>query len=64
MNYGKEFKKFATKHQGINAMYYDKIVAAMNPNMTPYIIERRQLNTRLDVFSRLMMDSYLSRNRN
>jgi ATP-dependent Clp protease protease subunit len=26
-------------------MYYDKIVAAMNPtNMTPYIIEERQLN--------------------
>ena len=45
MNYGKEFKKFATKHQGVNAMYYDKIVAAMNPtNMTPYIIEERQLN--------------------
>ena len=58
MNYGKEFKKFATKHQGVNAMYYDKIVAAMNPtNMTPYIIEERQLNvSQLDVFSRLMMD--------
>ena len=39
-------------------MYYDKIVAAMNPtNMTPYIIEERQLNiSQLDVFSRLMMD--------
>jgi hypothetical protein len=24
MNYGKEFKKFATKHQGVNAMYYDR----------------------------------------
>jgi ATP-dependent Clp protease protease subunit len=58
MNYGTEFKKFATKHQGVNAMYYDKIVAAMNPkNMTPYIIEERQLNiSQLDVFSRLMMD--------
>ena len=58
MNYGKEFKKFATKHQGVNAMYYDKIVAAMNPtNMTPYSIEERQLNvSQLDVFSRLMMD--------
>jgi hypothetical protein len=33
-------------------MYYDKIVAAMNPtNMTPYIIEERQLNiSQLDVF--------------
>ena len=58
MNYGKEFKKFATKHQGVNAMYYDKIVNAMTPtNMTPYIIEERQLNiSQLDVFSRLMMD--------
>jgi ATP-dependent Clp protease protease subunit len=34
MNYGKEFKKFATKTK-VNAMYYDKIVGAMNPtNMT------------------------------
>src|SRR6478735_3457361 len=58
MNFGKEFKKFATKHQGVNAMYYDKIVGAMTPtNMTPYIIEERQLNiSQLDVFSRLMMD--------
>ncbi|MEN9876855.1 MAG: ATP-dependent Clp protease proteolytic subunit [Bacteroidota bacterium] len=58
MNYGKEFRKFATKHQGVNAMYYDKIVGAMTPkNMTPYIIEERQLNiSQLDVFSRLMMD--------
>lgn len=53
MNYGKEFKNFAIKHQGVNSMYYDKIVK----NMTPYIIEERQLNiSQLDVFSRLMMD--------
>jgi hypothetical protein len=26
MNYGKEFKKFATKHHGVNNLYYDKIV--------------------------------------
>ncbi|MBC7747217.1 MAG: ATP-dependent Clp protease proteolytic subunit, partial [Methylotenera sp.] len=58
MNYGKEFKKFATKDHGVNSMYYDKIVGAMTPkNMTPYIIEERQLNiSQLDVFSRLMMD--------
>jgi ATP-dependent Clp protease protease subunit len=38
-------------------MYYDKIVAAMNPtNMTPYIIEERQLNITIRRFSRLMMD--------
>jgi ATP-dependent Clp protease, protease subunit len=27
MNFGKEFKKFATKHHGVNSLYYDKIVA-------------------------------------
>ena len=27
MDYGKEFKKFAIKDQGINSMYYDKIVS-------------------------------------
>ncbi len=26
MNYGKEFKKYATKHHGVNSMFYDKIV--------------------------------------
>jgi ATP-dependent Clp protease protease subunit len=53
MNYGKEFKKFATKKHGVNSLYYDKIVGSM----TPYIIEERQLNvSQLDVFSRLMMD--------
>ena len=53
MDYGKEFKKFATKHQGISSMYYDKIVSSV----TPYIIEERQLNVaQMDVFSRLMMD--------
>jgi ATP-dependent Clp protease protease subunit len=53
MNYGKEFKKYATKHHGINAMYYDKITSSM----TPYIIEERQMNVaQMDVFSRLMMD--------
>ena len=53
MNYGKEFKEFATKHHGINSMYYDKIVS----NVTPYIMEERQMNiTQMDVFSRLMMD--------
>jgi ATP-dependent Clp protease protease subunit len=53
MNFGKEFKKYATKHHGVNSLYYDKIVSGM----TPYIIEERQLNvSQLDVFSRLMMD--------
>lgn len=53
MNYGEEFKKFAIKDQGINSMYYDKLIS----NVTPYIMEERQMNiTQMDVFSRLMMD--------
>ena len=53
MDLGKEFKDYATKHHGINSMYYDKIISSM----TPYIIEERQLNVaQMDVFSRLMMD--------
>jgi len=53
MNYAEEFKKFATKDQGINSMYYDQLVSSV----TPYIIEERQLNVaQMDVFSRLMMD--------
>ena len=58
MNYGDEFKKFAIKDQGINSLYYDKIVSSMNPmGLTPNIIEERQMNIAIfDVFSRLMMD--------
>ncbi len=53
MDYGKEFKKFATKQHGINSIHYDKLVSSV----TPYIIEERQLNVaQMDVFSRLMMD--------
>ena len=58
MDYGKEFKKYATQHQGISSMYYDQIVSSMYPtNLTPNIIEERQMNIAVfDVFSRLMMD--------
>ena len=58
MDYTKEFEKFAIKDQGISSTYYNKIVSSMYPsNMTPYVIEERQLNAiAMDVFSRLMMD--------
>ncbi|WP_294818229.1 ATP-dependent Clp endopeptidase proteolytic subunit ClpP [uncultured Flavobacterium sp.] len=61
MDYGKEFRKYATKHHGVNNLYYDKMigrVTPMNPtNLTPYIMEERQMNVaQIDVFSRLMMD--------
>tara|TARA_R110002051_G_scaffold159536_1_gene230873 strand:+ start:17163 stop:17843 length:681 start_codon:yes stop_codon:yes gene_type:complete len=58
MDYGKEFKNYAIKDQGISSMYYDKIMSSMYPvGMTPNIIEERQMNAiAMDVFSRLMMD--------
>lgn len=50
---GKEFEKYAVKHQGISSQYVHDYVKAV----TPYIIEERQLNVaQMDVFSRLMMD--------
>jgi ATP-dependent Clp protease protease subunit len=58
MEMDKEFKSFATKDQGVNANYYDKVITSMIPTgMTPNIIEERQMNAvAMDVFSRLMMD--------
>ena len=58
MDYGKEFKKFAIKNQGISSTYYDQIMSSMAPiGLTPNIIEERQMNIAIfDVFSRLMMD--------
>ena len=62
MDYGKEFKKYATKHLGLNSLYVDKyaeITAEVSGiyNMTPNIIEERQMNAvAMDIFSRLMMD--------
>ena len=54
MDLGKEFKKYATQHAGIQSMYVDQYVDA---SLTPYIIEERQMNVaQMDVFSRLMMD--------
>ena len=52
-----EFRKYATKHQGISSLTYDRYQSRFQSSMTPYIIEERQLNVaQMDVFSRLMMD--------
>jgi ATP-dependent Clp protease, protease subunit len=55
-----EFEKYAVKHLGINSNTlndYGKYVGNDVTNLTPYIIEERQMNmTSMDVFSRLMMD--------
>ncbi|MBR6265705.1 MAG: ATP-dependent Clp endopeptidase proteolytic subunit ClpP [Bacteroidales bacterium] len=53
-----DFRKFATKHLGINSLVLDQYVAAMDGSyISPTIIEERQLNVAsMDIFSRLMMD--------
>jgi len=52
-----EFRKYATKHLGINGLVLDGVMSAQAQYMNPYILEERQLNvTQMDVFSRLMMD--------
>ena len=52
-----DFRKYATKHLGINGMVVDDVMSAQAQYMNPYILEERQLNvTQLDVFSRLMID--------
>lgn len=61
-----EFQKYAVKHLGLNSMHVEKYAELSNKqmaripqinNLTPNIIEERQLNAvAMDVFSRLMMD--------
>ena len=52
-----DFRKYATKHLGINSLVLDDVIKAQSQYLNPYILEERQLNvTQMDVFSRLMMD--------
>ncbi|NQX98316.1 MAG: ATP-dependent Clp protease proteolytic subunit, partial [Flavobacteriales bacterium] len=52
-----EFRKYATKHAGINSTTYDKYTSIYGNYISPTIIEERQMNVAsMDVFSRLMMD--------
>lgn len=56
-----EFRKYAIKHQRIGSQHVDSYIAraqrSLPNNLTPYIIEERQMNVaQMDVFSRLMMD--------
>ncbi len=62
-----DFRKYATRHLGMNSMVLDDVIsmqnhaldaiATKNHYLNPYILEERQLNvTQMDVFSRLMMD--------
>ena len=52
-----DFRKYATKHLGMNGMVLDDVMNAQAKYLNPYILEERQLHvTQMDVFSRLMMD--------
>ena len=52
-----DFRKYATKHLGMDGLTLDDVMKTQAQYMNPYILEERQLNvTQLDVFSRLMMD--------
>lgn len=54
-----DFRKYATKHLGMNGLALDKYADIVNDvnYISPSILEERQLNvTQMDVFSRLMMD--------
>jgi ATP-dependent Clp protease protease subunit len=56
MNYKDEFRKYATKGQGISSMKMDTFFSRMD-DMTRTVIEERTTNFReIDVFSRLMAD--------
>ncbi len=52
-----DFRKYATKHLGMNGLALDSYVNITSSYISPTIIEERQLNVaQMDVFSRLMMD--------
>ena len=56
-----EFRKYAIKHHRIGSQHVDGFISRVQQNspmnLTPYIVEERQLNVaQMDVFSRLMMD--------
>ncbi|MCD4772289.1 MAG: ATP-dependent Clp endopeptidase proteolytic subunit ClpP [Bacteroidales bacterium] len=52
-----EFRKYATKHQGISSLTLDKYSSFHDNYISPTIIEERKMNiASMDVFSRLMMD--------
>ena len=57
MDFGQEFRKYATQHVGISSMVVDQVIDAGIVGLTPNIIEERRMNAvAMDVFSRLMMD--------
>lgn len=52
-----DFRKYATRHLGMDGMALDQYSKITSSYISPTIIEERQLNVaQMDVFSRLMMD--------
>ncbi len=52
-----DFRKYATKHLGMNGLAIDQYMNITSSYLSPTIIEERPLNVAsMDVFSRLMMD--------
>ena len=52
-----DFRKYATKHLGMNSNALDSYMNITSSYISSTIIEERQLNVaQMDVFSRLMMD--------
>lgn len=60
MDFGKEFKNYMVKGQGMSSLTYDNYITSIHgapQNMTRTVIEERQMPFReVDVFSRLMAD--------
>jgi ATP-dependent Clp protease, protease subunit len=59
MNLQKDFTSYAKSNgiSGLSLHQYQNFQSGINANMTPYILEERQMNmTALDVFSRLMAE--------
>lgn len=57
MEKNNDFRKYATKHLGMNGLSLEQYADVNASYISPSILEERQLNvTQMDVFSRLMMD--------
>ena len=57
MSFNNEFEKYAVKHRGISSNTLDGYMKYNVTNLTPNVIEERQLHgTVIDVYSRLMID--------
>ena len=60
MDYNKEFRKYAMSDHGLSSMNLHYAQQQIEANMTPYILEEREMRvTQMDIFSRLMRDRIL-----